>query len=79
MKFFFTFGGGMPYRHNYVEVWAPDEITARNMMIEAHAQRWAFQYTEKEFEGQIERWGLTRLSWLNISPKNGLTICELPS
>lgn len=75
-KFFFTFGTGWPYRRKYVEIHAPDSEKAREMMNDAHGTRWGFQYDEKEFEGQVEQWGLTRLSLLSISPR-GDTVCEL--
>lgn len=60
-KFYFTFGYGTPYRNRYIEIEAEDYGSARARMVELHGQKWAFQYTEEEFKGQAEQFGLIPL------------------
>lgn len=61
MNFYFTFGYGTPYRNNFVKIEADTYGQAREEMARLHGRHWAFQYTEKGFAGQEERYGLTEL------------------
>jgi len=63
MKMFVTFGAGQyggALANHYIEFEA-DGQTARRLMHEFFGPRWASIYTEQEFEGQPERYGLMRL------------------
>jgi hypothetical protein len=60
-NFYFTFGYGTPYRNSYIRIEAEDAGEARERMVELHGLKWAFQYDEKSFTGQAERFGLTEL------------------
>ena len=63
MLSFFTFAvNDDKYRHYYVEIEADNSSIARDRMVKAFDTKWAMQYTEKEFEGQAERWGYKKLT-----------------
>ncbi len=53
---YFTFGVGHGNRMFFVRIKGTSG-EARERMIELFGTMWAFQYCEKEFEGQIEEWG----------------------
>ena len=57
-KFFFTFGNNSNLAHCYMIIEAKDRDAARELMFLAYGRRWAFEYDEKSFEGQPERYGL---------------------
>ena len=87
-RFYFTFGTGTAYRSVYVEVeveeddfqlhlWPEAEDIAREAMYETHGKKWAFQYTEGEFAGQVERYGLKRLSLIKRNDKGLWTAVDV--
>jgi hypothetical protein len=59
-KWYFTFPCGIdkPHRNGYHVIETPSSIVARELMIERFGMEWAFQYSEEEFEGQIEEYHL---------------------
>lgn len=73
-KFYFTFGIGKSLLANrYVVIEAESYEAAREIMIESFGTKWAFQYTEKEwnyyFTGKVsaeeniaEKYGLQKLN-----------------
>ena len=48
-------------RDNFVEIEAKNAIIARARMFELYDDKWGFQYDEEGFEGQPEKYGLTRI------------------
>jgi hypothetical protein len=54
-RFYFTFGTGRPYRDHYVVIEADDRSTARDVMFDAHGEKWAFDYNEDEWEANKQR------------------------
>lgn len=67
-KYFFTFGmnqlteDGKSLGKNYVVIEDKDNWDASSKMIAARGVRWAFCYTEEDFKGQPEEYGLTEVS-----------------
>lgn len=67
-KYYFTFGGnhrtreGFSLGQSYVVITAAFEEEARHLMHKARGDVWAFSYTEEEFKGQPEEYGLTELT-----------------
>lgn len=67
-KYFFTFGsnhetkGGFSLGRSFVVIEADNLWEARDIMHKARGEVWAFSYTEKEFAGQQEAYGLTCLT-----------------
>ena len=57
--YYFTFGLGTENKNKYVKIEAADYFAAREIMIGRFGLVWAFQYSEKEFAGQPEEYGLT--------------------
>jgi len=55
---YFTFGVGHGNRMFYVKINGTTG-SSRERMHELFGAVWAFQYSEKEFEGTAERWGYT--------------------
>jgi len=49
-KFIFTFGGNHSLRGKCQPIFAKDYSEARNKMVEIHGVRWAFQYTNEDWE-----------------------------
>ncbi|USE36840.1 MULTISPECIES: hypothetical protein [Endozoicomonas] len=47
-SYYFTFGDGQPHHPGYVQVIAPDRITARHLMVEEYGRKWAGQYEALE-------------------------------
>ena len=62
MKFYATFTQRSPLRDNFVEIKAADREKAREAMHNHFADRWAFLYSQDEFDGQPAKYGLTELS-----------------
>ena len=65
-RFFFTFMQKQAFKDCYVEIRAKDETAAREEMFKRHGNQWAFCYTEKEFEGQAEHFGLQKLQEIRV-------------
>lgn len=61
MTFYFTFGFGHSLRDHYVTIEAENAEAARKKMVRHHGQMWAFQYDEKSFAGQPEKYGITEI------------------
>jgi hypothetical protein len=59
-KWYFTFSCDIddPHRNGYHVIETPSALVARALMMERFGKKWAFQYSEKEFEGQIEKYNL---------------------
>lgn len=72
MKFFITFGSahldknGNKLSKAFVVIEAPTEDEARDIMLQNRGQAWAFMYTEPEFAGQIEKYGLHQVELEDI-------------
>lgn len=64
-KYYFTFGKGQLHEDCYRIIEAEDFMTARARMFELHGSKWAFQYTEAEWNENgitvAERYGLKLL------------------
>jgi hypothetical protein len=58
-KFYFTMQMKSEHANEYVEIEGEDYWDARKIMFEYFGSHWAFQYTEKDFEGQPEKYHLT--------------------
>lgn len=56
-NWYFTFGGGHPHPYGYVKIQGTFS-EARAEMVRRHGVKWAFQYDDKGFEGQVEKYGL---------------------
>lgn len=50
----FTFGCGQEHEGKYVKIWGTFG-EAREKMFEKYGDKWAFQYTEKEWGKWLER------------------------
>ena len=50
MKHFFTFVADHPLGNNWIEMEATSIITARDEMARLFNMKWAFQYTEENFD-----------------------------
>lgn len=75
MIFYLTFGFGHIFANRYMEVKAGNYGDARRMCFEAFGPHWAFLYTEEEFAGQTERFGLTPLGILHYN-NSGVLRCS---
>ncbi len=59
--FYFTFGvGDEIHRNHYVRL-VGTYHTTRARMVALFGRKWAFQYDERQFAGQPERYGLSEL------------------
>jgi hypothetical protein len=61
-----VFAQGISLDHRYVIIEADDREEARAKMLNLFGRDWAFQYSEKEFAGQVEKYGLKELKWKQI-------------
>lgn len=61
----FTFGFGSPNANRFVRFHNCTFTQARTAMEAKFGRQWAFQYTWKDFEPQIGRYGLSELTVLN--------------
>ena len=64
MRFFGTFGVGQfngALANSYVEIEAPDVLIARRLINESFNGKWCAVYTEEDFKGQPEKYGLRRV------------------
>lgn len=64
-KFYFIFGIGQTLLANrYVEIEAENYEAAREIMLESFGTKWAFQYTEKEWDAKsvANEYGLVKLN-----------------
>lgn len=80
--YFFTFGGGSPFRSLYVEVeirnrqLGPEQPkndyeAAHEAMASVFGMKWANAYTLKGFKDQPEKFGLKRLAKIIVNwPKH---------
>lgn len=58
--YYFTFLYGSKNRNKYVKFYGTYS-EAREQMFKHFGDKWAFQYDEKEFAGQIEMFGLQEI------------------
>ena len=67
-KFFLTFGSGSGFSDNYIVIEVHTENKdeacghARKVAFKHFSDKWAMLYTEEEYEGQGERYGLHELA-----------------
>ena len=61
MKLFITYGCESNLARNYSVVEGADYDTCREQAFLLTEGRFAFSYTEEEFAGQIEKYGLTEV------------------
>lgn len=59
--YFVTYGNGSDQANNFSVVEAEDYREALDQIAEVCGNAFAFCYTEQEFDGQAERYGLTRI------------------
>jgi len=61
-KYYFTFGFGQPIEKllDYVVIISENYEEARAEMIKNFNKRWAFQYNEEEWKGQVKEFGYTK-------------------
>ena len=60
-KFFVTYGFGTNLAHCYSEIEAEDHAKAREIVDEVTKGKFAFFYSEENFEGQVERYALHKV------------------
>ncbi len=54
---YFTFGFSHAFPRGYMKITGTFH-TARNKMIEKFGTKWSMQYSEEQFAGQVEKYGL---------------------
>ena len=59
--FYVTYGGNTCQRSNFSRVYAVDYDAARILVFEEIGDKFAGFYTEAEFDGQVEAYGLTEI------------------
>ena len=59
--FYVTYGGNTLQRNNFSRVFAVDYSSARELLHEKIGDKFAFCYNESEFNGQIEKYGLSEI------------------
>jgi len=59
--FYVTYGNGYLQRNNFSRVFAVDYGAARELIYEKIGDKFAFCYNESEFDGQIEKYGLSEI------------------
>ena len=59
--FYVTYGGGTWQHNNFSRVYAIDYGSARALIFEQIGDKFAGFYTEAEFDGQVEAYGLTEI------------------
>ena len=81
-KYFFTFGSnqkdknGMSLANYYFELPAQDFFKARKKMFALRKSDWSFQYTEKEFEGQKEKYNFQKNNYTTASLVDVQILCK---
>lgn len=60
-KFFVTYGYNTNLSNNYSVVEADDYCEARKKIFDIRGRKFSFIYTEDEFIGQPEKYGLTEI------------------
>lgn len=69
-KFYLTFVAGGGFRNQYVVIEVhkeePDKAygEARRVAFEHFGPKWCMVYTEADFEGQVEKFGLHQMAYL---------------
>jgi hypothetical protein len=61
VKLYVTYGYGTPLRNCFSVAEGEDLMAAYEQIREVCGTKYAFSYTEKDFEGQQERYGLTEV------------------
>jgi len=69
-KYYFTFGSGSNYKNCFTVVEAKSEIEAREIILSKIGNVWAFCYREKEFEGQVDKFGLREIPFEQITKED---------
>ena len=59
--FYVTYGGNTWQHKNFSRVYALDYGSARELIFEKIGDKFAFCYTEAEFDGQVKAYGLTEI------------------
>ena len=59
--FYVTYGGNTWQHKNFSRVFAIDYASARELIFEKIGDKFAFCYTEAEFDGQVKAYGLTEI------------------
>lgn len=57
---YFTFGSAHAHPNGYVKIYGTFS-EARKEMVERYNQKWSMQYSEKQFQGQAEEYGLNEI------------------
>lgn len=60
-NWYFTFGSGTALAGKFVVIQSDSYENARAAMNFTYGNKWAFQYTEREFLPQIHKYGLERV------------------
>ena len=55
-NWYFTFGCGTKHADRYVKITTSDYGRARQLMFERYGKKWAFQYSEEEYDEAIAKW-----------------------
>ena len=63
-------GEGNSLGNHYFKIESENYGSARLEMDSIFKSKWAFQYSEKEFEGQVEKYGLKEFKAIPISQTN---------
>ena len=61
-KFYVTYGSGYAQGQSYSVVEAPSYQAARTAIAAVCGSAFAFAYTEEDFAGQAQRYGLTEIA-----------------
>ena len=61
MKLFITYGVGSNLGRNYSVVEGADYDACREHVFLITEGRFGFTYTEEQFAGQVEKWGMTEV------------------
>ena len=59
-KWYFTWGCGQEFPHCYTMIKGTFE-EARDIMVRDYGIAWSMQYSESEFAGQAEKYGLKQI------------------
>lgn len=61
-RWYFTWGCGQEFPHCYTMIEGEFE-EAREIMVDRYGCSWSMQYSESEFAGQVEKYGLREIVW----------------
>lgn len=77
-KFYFTFGHGQHHAgglltNHYTIIEAESDAEASGIMYKRRGNKWAFSYTEEQFQERVAKYNPTFISFDEVSQQNGET------